>query len=194
MDLLRRIAFEQQAAIICVTHDETTLDRFERIFRLHDGRLVSRSTGGASVTLRLLTCNHNGRRISVSDLTDRVNGAASAAPSRTDGVWETAAERPKGGKKGRLSRPRLNGAGWERVGRGIGSSQSRRGWPKMVGAKGDAIRPGRQPLCWHPHARGRADFTDTVENQKDPAGLAGGQDRNRPALANDHPARHAERG
>ena len=41
MDLLRRIASEQQAAIICVTHDETIFDRFDRIFFLRDGRLVS---------------------------------------------------------------------------------------------------------------------------------------------------------
>jgi putative ABC transport system ATP-binding protein len=44
MDLLRRIASEQQAAIICVTHDETIFDRFDRIFRLRDGRLVSTSS------------------------------------------------------------------------------------------------------------------------------------------------------
>jgi putative ABC transport system ATP-binding protein len=41
MDLLRRIAFEQDAAIICVTHDETIFDRFNRIFHLRDGRLVA---------------------------------------------------------------------------------------------------------------------------------------------------------
>lgn len=41
MDLLRRIATEQQAAIICVTHDESIFDRFDRIFRLRDGRLMS---------------------------------------------------------------------------------------------------------------------------------------------------------
>ena len=41
MDLLRRIASEQEAAIICVTHDETIFDRFDRIFYLRDGRLVS---------------------------------------------------------------------------------------------------------------------------------------------------------
>ena len=39
MDLLRRIAVEQDAAIICVTHDEMILDRFDHIFRLRDGRL-----------------------------------------------------------------------------------------------------------------------------------------------------------
>lgn len=44
MDLLRRIASQQEAAIICVTHDETVYDRFDRIFRLRDGRLVSASS------------------------------------------------------------------------------------------------------------------------------------------------------
>jgi putative ABC transport system ATP-binding protein len=39
MDLLRRIAADQQAAIIVVTHDEMILDRFDHIFRLRDGRL-----------------------------------------------------------------------------------------------------------------------------------------------------------
>ena len=39
MDLLRRIAVEQGAAIIVVTHDEMILDRFDRIFRLRDGKL-----------------------------------------------------------------------------------------------------------------------------------------------------------
>src|SRR5579863_5336100 len=50
MDLLRRIASEQQAAIICVTHDETIFDRFNRIFRLRDGRLVSVDSDPASVS------------------------------------------------------------------------------------------------------------------------------------------------
>ena len=39
MDLLRRIAVEQQAAIIVVTHDEMILDRCDHIFHLRDGRL-----------------------------------------------------------------------------------------------------------------------------------------------------------
>ena len=53
MDLLRRIAIEQSAAIIVVTHDEMILDRFDHIFRLRDGRLetatdkVSRSPAPA---------------------------------------------------------------------------------------------------------------------------------------------------
>jgi putative ABC transport system ATP-binding protein len=41
MDLLRRIAADQQAAIIVVTHDEMILDRFDHIFRLRDGKLES---------------------------------------------------------------------------------------------------------------------------------------------------------
>ena len=32
-------AVDQSAAIICVTHDEMILDRFDRILRLRDGRL-----------------------------------------------------------------------------------------------------------------------------------------------------------
>lgn len=51
MDLLRRIAIDQSAAIIVVTHDEMILDRFDHIYRLRDGRLeidvVSRSPVGA---------------------------------------------------------------------------------------------------------------------------------------------------
>ena len=39
MDLLRRIAVDQGAAIIVVTHDEMIFDRFDYIFRLRDGAL-----------------------------------------------------------------------------------------------------------------------------------------------------------
>ncbi|MGD2112558.1 MAG: ABC transporter ATP-binding protein [Gammaproteobacteria bacterium] len=39
MDLLRKVASEQQAAILAVTHDEKVFDRFDRIFHLRDGRL-----------------------------------------------------------------------------------------------------------------------------------------------------------
>ena len=39
MDLLRKLAVDQSAAIVCVTHDEMILDRFDHIFRLRDGRL-----------------------------------------------------------------------------------------------------------------------------------------------------------
>jgi putative ABC transport system ATP-binding protein len=41
MDLLRKLAAEQQAAIIVVTHDEKIIGRFDRIFRLRDGQLVT---------------------------------------------------------------------------------------------------------------------------------------------------------
>ncbi len=47
MDLLRRIAVEQDAAIIVVTHDEMILDRFDHIFRLRDGRLEHEPAGEA---------------------------------------------------------------------------------------------------------------------------------------------------
>jgi putative ABC transport system ATP-binding protein len=40
MDLLRKLAAEQQAAIIAVTHDDKIFDRFDRIFKLRDGYLV----------------------------------------------------------------------------------------------------------------------------------------------------------
>ena len=41
MDLLRKVAVEQDAAIVAVTHDEKIFDRFDRIFSLRDGRLES---------------------------------------------------------------------------------------------------------------------------------------------------------
>lgn len=47
MDLLRRIAAEQSAAIIVVTHDEMILDRFDHIFRLRDGRLEGEPGSGS---------------------------------------------------------------------------------------------------------------------------------------------------
>ena len=40
MDLLRKPAAEQQAAIIAVTHDDKIFDRFDRIFKLRDGYLI----------------------------------------------------------------------------------------------------------------------------------------------------------
>lgn len=39
MDLLRKVAAEQEAAILAVTHDEKIFDRFDHIFHLRDGRL-----------------------------------------------------------------------------------------------------------------------------------------------------------
>lgn len=43
MDLLRKVATEQQAAILAVTHDEKIFDRFDHIFHLRDGRLETES-------------------------------------------------------------------------------------------------------------------------------------------------------
>lgn len=40
MDLLRKLAIEQNAAIIAVTHDDKIFDRFDQIFHLRDGRLL----------------------------------------------------------------------------------------------------------------------------------------------------------
>ena len=40
MDLLRRVAVEQQAAIMTVTHDEKIFRRLDRIFELRDGLLA----------------------------------------------------------------------------------------------------------------------------------------------------------
>ncbi len=39
MDLLHRIAEDQQAAVLVVTHDETIFDRFDRLISLRDGRI-----------------------------------------------------------------------------------------------------------------------------------------------------------
>ena len=48
MDLLRKIAVDQRAAIIVVTHDEMILDRFDHIFRLRDGKLEAEKIAGAA--------------------------------------------------------------------------------------------------------------------------------------------------
>ena len=40
MDLLHKLAVEQDAAIIAVTHDEKILGRLDRIYRMVDGRLT----------------------------------------------------------------------------------------------------------------------------------------------------------
>ena len=45
MDLLRKVAVDQDAAIIAVTHDEKIFDRFDRIYHLRDGRLESECSG-----------------------------------------------------------------------------------------------------------------------------------------------------
>jgi putative ABC transport system ATP-binding protein len=47
MDLLRRLAAEQDACIIAVTHDEKIFDRFDHIFQLRDGRLDGEDGGPA---------------------------------------------------------------------------------------------------------------------------------------------------
>jgi putative ABC transport system ATP-binding protein len=52
MDLLRRIAVEQNAAIIVVTHDEMILDRFDHIYRLRDGRLQAGPLPAANLPLQ----------------------------------------------------------------------------------------------------------------------------------------------
>jgi putative ABC transport system ATP-binding protein len=39
MDLLRKVAVDQEAAILAVTHDDKIFDRFDKIFQLRDGRL-----------------------------------------------------------------------------------------------------------------------------------------------------------
>ena len=39
MDLLRKLAAEQEACIVTVTHDEKIFDRFDRLIQLRDGRL-----------------------------------------------------------------------------------------------------------------------------------------------------------
>jgi len=44
MDLLRKVAVENDAAIIAVTHDDKIFDRFDHIFQLRDGRLDIEST------------------------------------------------------------------------------------------------------------------------------------------------------
>jgi len=48
MDLLRKVATDQRAAVLCVTHDDKIFDRFDRIFRLRDGRLVTPGGPAAS--------------------------------------------------------------------------------------------------------------------------------------------------
>lgn len=42
MDLLRKVAVEQKAAVLAVTHDEKIFDRFDYIFRLRDGWLPNK--------------------------------------------------------------------------------------------------------------------------------------------------------
>jgi putative ABC transport system ATP-binding protein len=46
MDLLRRVAVDQDAAILAVTHDDKIFDRFDKIFQLRDGRLETETSVG----------------------------------------------------------------------------------------------------------------------------------------------------
>ncbi len=47
MDLMRKLAVEQEACIVTVTHDEKIFDRFDRLIHLRDGHLVSAPQAGA---------------------------------------------------------------------------------------------------------------------------------------------------
>jgi len=42
MDLLRRVAREQETAIVVVSHDEKVFSLFDRMLHLRDGRLQPR--------------------------------------------------------------------------------------------------------------------------------------------------------
>jgi putative ABC transport system ATP-binding protein len=57
MDLLRKVAVEQEAAIIAVTHDEKIFNRFDRIFNLRDGRLETEEKGGDQREPAVLQCS-----------------------------------------------------------------------------------------------------------------------------------------
>jgi putative ABC transport system ATP-binding protein len=46
MDLLARIARDQEAAVLVVTHDETIFQRFDRLISLRDGRIVATEAKG----------------------------------------------------------------------------------------------------------------------------------------------------
>lgn len=54
MDLLRRIAIDQNAAIIVVTHDEIILDHFDHIFHLRVGRLDNTASAGVKLESALV--------------------------------------------------------------------------------------------------------------------------------------------
>ena len=55
MDLLRKVAAEQRAAVIAVTHDEKIYDRLDLIFHLRDGRLAAAPAQSETVPGRLPT-------------------------------------------------------------------------------------------------------------------------------------------
>ena len=48
MDLLRKLAREQEAAIIAVTHDEKIYDRLDRIYKVRDGQLIETEARAAA--------------------------------------------------------------------------------------------------------------------------------------------------
>lgn len=53
MDLLRKVAVEQQAAIIAVTHDDKIFNRFDKIYNLRDGRLDDVVEGSNALTAQV---------------------------------------------------------------------------------------------------------------------------------------------
>lgn len=53
MDLLRKLATEQNAAVIAVTHDDKIFDRFDKLYHLRDGHLDHNDAG--KVTSRSAT-------------------------------------------------------------------------------------------------------------------------------------------
>lgn len=51
MDLFRKLATEQQVALVVVTHDDNIVDRLDRIYRLRDGRMVSTTNNATGETI-----------------------------------------------------------------------------------------------------------------------------------------------
>ena len=52
MEPLRKVAVDQQAAILAVTHDDKILDRLDHIHHLRDGRLAEPSAEAATAAVR----------------------------------------------------------------------------------------------------------------------------------------------
>jgi putative ABC transport system ATP-binding protein len=50
MDLLRKVAVDQNAAIVAVTHDDKIFDRFDHIYQLRDGMLENNESSATSAT------------------------------------------------------------------------------------------------------------------------------------------------
>ena len=65
MDLLRKLAVDQSAAVIAVTHDEKIFDRFDRMYMLRDGRLddVQRPMRVAAQTVPHPSCVRRARTL-----------------------------------------------------------------------------------------------------------------------------------